>query len=161
MKKIQEILFLLNKNPSSSYVSQCLCFFKTSSPRLNYFVYILLSHFLCSLSLSLSSLYTTVHLDYGSFINHLLVTLIPSMLSITHPSPWYHCYHYQLPIFYTTQTAIDKRIKEGIQHNKIYTMTARQSTPTSDHSHSDNVRKRVCKACDRCRLKKSKVSNSN
>lgn len=37
-------------------------------------------------------------------------------------------------------------------------MAARQSTPTSEHSHSDsNVRKRVCKACDRCRLKKSKV----
>ncbi|KAJ5154107.1 uncharacterized protein N7500_009546 [Penicillium coprophilum] len=36
-------------------------------------------------------------------------------------------------------------------------MAARQSTPTSD-SHSDsNVRKRVCKACDRCRLKKSKT----
>lgn len=34
-------------------------------------------------------------------------------------------------------------------------MAARQSTPDS---HSDNVRKRVCKACDRCRLKKSKVS---
>lgn len=39
-------------------------------------------------------------------------------------------------------------------------MTARQTSPTSDHSHSDNVRKRVCKACDRCRLKKSKVSGS-
>lgn len=37
-------------------------------------------------------------------------------------------------------------------------MAARQSTPASEHSHSDsNVRKRVCKACDRCRLKKSKV----
>ena len=42
-------------------------------------------------------------------------------------------------------------------------MAARQSSPasTSDHftsSHSDNgIRKRVCKACDRCRLKKSKV----
>ena len=37
-------------------------------------------------------------------------------------------------------------------------MTARQSSPTSENSHSDaNVRKRVCKACDRCRLKKSKV----
>ncbi|GLA31463.1 hypothetical protein AnigIFM63326_010135 [Aspergillus niger] len=41
-------------------------------------------------------------------------------------------------------------------------MTARQSSPTSDHSHSDgNVRKRVCKACDRCRLKKSKCDGSN
>lgn len=40
-----------------------------------------------------------------------------------------------------------------------YAMTARQSTPASEHSHSDSgVRKRVCKACDRCRLKKSKVS---
>lgn len=38
-------------------------------------------------------------------------------------------------------------------------MTARQSSPTSDTlAHSDSgVRKRVCKACDRCRLKKSKV----
>lgn len=38
-------------------------------------------------------------------------------------------------------------------------MTARQSSPSSEHSaHSDSgVRKRVCKACDRCRLKKSKV----
>lgn len=37
-------------------------------------------------------------------------------------------------------------------------MAARQSTPASEHSHSgDGVRKRVCKACDRCRLKKSKV----
>lgn len=48
-------------------------------------------------------------------------------------------------------------------HKYIYmrTMTARQSSPTSDHSHSDgNVRKRVCKACDRCRLKKSKVSQA-
>ncbi|RAL06339.1 Zn(II)2Cys6 transcription factor domain-containing protein, partial [Aspergillus ibericus CBS 121593] len=42
------------------------------------------------------------------------------------------------------------------------TMTARQSSPTSDHSHSDgNVRKRVCKACDRCRLKKSKCDGAN
>ncbi|KAJ5692112.1 hypothetical protein N7462_001535 [Penicillium macrosclerotiorum] len=39
-------------------------------------------------------------------------------------------------------------------------MAARQSTPTSDHSHSDNVRKRVCKACDRCRLKKSKTDTA-
>ncbi|EIT83381.1 hypothetical protein AO1008_03711 [Aspergillus oryzae 100-8] len=39
-------------------------------------------------------------------------------------------------------------------------MAARQSTPMADHSHSDNVRKRVCKACDRCRLKKSKVCAS-
>ncbi|KAL2862944.1 Zn(II)2Cys6 transcription factor domain-containing protein [Aspergillus lucknowensis] len=40
-------------------------------------------------------------------------------------------------------------------------MTARQSTPSSDHSHSDNgVRKRVCKACDRCRLKKSKCDGA-
>ncbi|KAJ5124656.1 uncharacterized protein N7515_008481 [Penicillium bovifimosum] len=41
-------------------------------------------------------------------------------------------------------------------------MTARQSTPSSEHSHSDsNVRKRVCKACDRCRLKKSKCDGSS
>ncbi|KAI9928043.1 hypothetical protein ASPWEDRAFT_113645 [Aspergillus wentii DTO 134E9] len=41
-------------------------------------------------------------------------------------------------------------------------MTARQSSPTSDHSHSDsNVRKRVCKACDRCRLKKSKCDGAS
>ncbi|KAK9311344.1 hypothetical protein V1524DRAFT_473365 [Lipomyces starkeyi] len=41
-------------------------------------------------------------------------------------------------------------------------MAARQSTPTSDHSHSDgNVRKRVCKACDRCRLKKSKCDGAS
>ncbi|KAJ6132785.1 hypothetical protein N7471_008000 [Penicillium samsonianum] len=41
-------------------------------------------------------------------------------------------------------------------------MAARQSTPTSEHSHSDsNVRKRVCKACDRCRLKKSKCDGSS
>ncbi|KAI9373248.1 hypothetical protein BJX61DRAFT_504024 [Aspergillus egyptiacus] len=40
-------------------------------------------------------------------------------------------------------------------------MTARQSTPASDNSHSDNgVRKRVCKACDRCRLKKSKCDGA-
>lgn len=37
-------------------------------------------------------------------------------------------------------------------------MAARQSTPDS---HSDNVRKRVCKACDRCRLKKSKCDGSS
>ncbi|GAD92162.1 C6 transcription factor (Fcr1), putative [Paecilomyces variotii No. 5] len=42
-------------------------------------------------------------------------------------------------------------------------MTARQSTPPSDNnSHTDgNVRKRVCKACDRCRLKKSKCDGAN
>ncbi|KAF9887147.1 hypothetical protein FE257_010522 [Aspergillus nanangensis] len=41
-------------------------------------------------------------------------------------------------------------------------MTARQSSPTSENSHSDNnVRKRVCKACDRCRLKKSKCDGGN
>ncbi|KAJ5594516.1 uncharacterized protein N7459_000724 [Penicillium hispanicum] len=40
-------------------------------------------------------------------------------------------------------------------------MAARQSTPTSDHSHADNMRKRVCKACDRCRLKKSKCDGAN
>ncbi|KAJ5864354.1 uncharacterized protein N7529_006270 [Penicillium soppii] len=41
-------------------------------------------------------------------------------------------------------------------------MAARQSSPTSEHSHSDsNVRKRVCKACDRCRLKKSKCDGSS
>ncbi|KAB8076719.1 hypothetical protein BDV29DRAFT_169639 [Aspergillus leporis] len=41
-------------------------------------------------------------------------------------------------------------------------MTARQTSPTSDNSHSDsNVRKRVCKACDRCRLKKSKCDGGN
>ncbi|KAH8688856.1 putative C6 transcription factor [Talaromyces proteolyticus] len=41
-------------------------------------------------------------------------------------------------------------------------MTARQSTPSSEHSaHSDNVRKRVCKACDRCRLKKSKCDGAS
>ncbi|KAF7715609.1 Fungal Zn(2)-Cys(6) binuclear cluster domain-containing protein [Penicillium ucsense] len=41
-------------------------------------------------------------------------------------------------------------------------MAARQSTPSSDHSHSsDGVRKRVCKACDRCRLKKSKCDGSS
>ncbi|KAN0082075.1 hypothetical protein V8E54_003373 [Elaphomyces granulatus] len=42
-------------------------------------------------------------------------------------------------------------------------MTARQSSPSSEHSpHSDsNVRKRVCKACDRCRLKKSKCDGAN
>lgn len=40
-------------------------------------------------------------------------------------------------------------------------MTARQSTPASEHSHSDSgVRKRVCKACDRCRLKKSKCDGA-
>ncbi|GES65555.1 Zn(II)2Cys6 transcription factor [Aspergillus terreus] len=40
-------------------------------------------------------------------------------------------------------------------------MTPRQSSP-SEHSHSDNnVRKRVCKACDRCRLKKSKCDGGN
>lgn len=37
-------------------------------------------------------------------------------------------------------------------------MAARQSTPDS---HSDNVRKRVCKACDRCRLKKSKCDGAS
>lgn len=35
-------------------------------------------------------------------------------------------------------------------------MAARQSSPSETHSDA-NVRKRVCKACDRCRLKKSKV----
>ncbi|PCG90484.1 Hypothetical protein PENO1_098970 [Penicillium occitanis (nom. inval.)] len=42
-------------------------------------------------------------------------------------------------------------------------MAARQSTPSSEHSaHSDsNVRKRVCKACDRCRLKKSKCDGAS
>jgi hypothetical protein len=40
------------------------------------------------------------------------------------------------------------------RYTHIHIMAARQSTPDS---HSDNVRKRVCKACDRCRLKKSKV----
>ncbi|GKZ86225.1 hypothetical protein AnigIFM56816_001277 [Aspergillus niger] len=40
-------------------------------------------------------------------------------------------------------------------------MAARQSTPTADHSHSDNGRKRVCKACNRCRLKKSKCDGAN
>ncbi|KAJ5219821.1 hypothetical protein N7468_009025 [Penicillium chermesinum] len=41
-------------------------------------------------------------------------------------------------------------------------MAARQSTPASEHSHSgDGVRKRVCKACDRCRLKKSKCDGSS
>ncbi|KAL6233517.1 hypothetical protein BDW75DRAFT_187724 [Aspergillus navahoensis] len=40
-------------------------------------------------------------------------------------------------------------------------MTARQSTPSSENSHSDSgVRKRVCKACDRCRLKKSKCDGA-
>ncbi|KAL4805275.1 hypothetical protein BDV18DRAFT_140585 [Aspergillus unguis] len=40
-------------------------------------------------------------------------------------------------------------------------MAARQSTPASDNSHSDSgVRKRVCKACDRCRLKKSKCDGA-
>ncbi|KAL4783936.1 hypothetical protein BJX76DRAFT_357499 [Aspergillus varians] len=40
-------------------------------------------------------------------------------------------------------------------------MTARQSTPASENSHSDSgVRKRVCKACDRCRLKKSKCDGA-
>ena len=38
-------------------------------------------------------------------------------------------------------------------------MNAHQSLTTSCYSHSDsNLRKRVSKACDRCRLKKSKVS---
>ncbi|KAJ5885288.1 hypothetical protein N7495_009798 [Penicillium taxi] len=41
-------------------------------------------------------------------------------------------------------------------------MAARQSTPSSEHSHSDGgVRKRVCKACDRCRLKKSKCDGAS
>ncbi|EEA19684.1 Fluconazole resistance protein 1 [Talaromyces marneffei ATCC 18224] len=42
-------------------------------------------------------------------------------------------------------------------------MAARQSSPSSEHSaHSDsNVRKRVCKACDRCRLKKSKCDGAS
>lgn len=42
-------------------------------------------------------------------------------------------------------------------------MTARQSSPTSEVlAHSDGgVRKRVCKACDRCRLKKSKCDGSS
>ncbi|PKY07716.1 hypothetical protein P168DRAFT_313865 [Aspergillus campestris IBT 28561] len=41
-------------------------------------------------------------------------------------------------------------------------LKARQSSPTSDHSNSDgNIRKRVCKACDRCRLKKSKCDGTN
>ncbi|RDH26194.1 hypothetical protein BDQ94DRAFT_43185 [Aspergillus welwitschiae] len=40
-------------------------------------------------------------------------------------------------------------------------MTPRQPS-TSEHSHYDNnVRKRVCKACDRCRLKKSKCDGGN
>ncbi|KAL4907632.1 hypothetical protein BDW74DRAFT_147898 [Aspergillus multicolor] len=40
-------------------------------------------------------------------------------------------------------------------------MTARQSTPASENSHSDSgIRKRVCKACDRCRLKKSKCDGA-
>ncbi|KKK14794.1 hypothetical protein P175DRAFT_0510407 [Aspergillus ochraceoroseus IBT 24754] len=40
-------------------------------------------------------------------------------------------------------------------------MTARQPSPISDNSHSDGgVRKRVCKACDRCRLKKSKCDGA-
>ncbi|KAJ5675119.1 uncharacterized protein N7477_005053 [Penicillium maclennaniae] len=40
-------------------------------------------------------------------------------------------------------------------------MSSRQSTPMSDHSHAEGVRKRVCKACDRCRLKKSKCDGSS
>ncbi|KAJ5118117.1 hypothetical protein N7448_004236 [Penicillium atrosanguineum] len=40
-------------------------------------------------------------------------------------------------------------------------MSTRQSTPMSDHSHTDGIRKRVCKACDRCRLKKSKCDGSS
>ncbi|KAF3399822.1 Fluconazole resistance protein 1 [Penicillium rolfsii] len=40
-------------------------------------------------------------------------------------------------------------------------MAARQKTPSSDHSHADGIRKRVCKACDRCRLKKSKCDGSS
>ncbi|KAJ5114625.1 hypothetical protein NUU61_000384 [Penicillium alfredii] len=39
-------------------------------------------------------------------------------------------------------------------------MAARQSTPSDSHSDS-NVRKRVCKACDRCRLKKSKCDGAS
>ncbi|RMJ20781.1 C6 transcription factor, partial [Aspergillus sp. HF37] len=39
-------------------------------------------------------------------------------------------------------------------------MTARQSSP-SDAPSDSNVRKRVCKACDRCRLKKSKCDGAN
>ncbi|PIG89332.1 hypothetical protein AARAC_006541 [Aspergillus arachidicola] len=36
-------------------------------------------------------------------------------------------------------------------------MAARRLTPSSEHSHStSSIRKKVCKACDRCRLKKSK-----
>lgn len=40
-------------------------------------------------------------------------------------------------------------------------MTVSKSSPTSDHSHPDNVRKRVCKACDWCRLKKCKCDGSS
>ncbi|KAJ5410632.1 uncharacterized protein N7487_004991 [Penicillium crustosum] len=40
-------------------------------------------------------------------------------------------------------------------------MAARRLTPTFDHVHSDHVHKRVCKACDRCRLKKSKCDGTS
>lgn len=39
-------------------------------------------------------------------------------------------------------------------------MTGSVSKPSSRHSHFENVRKRVCKACDRCRLKKSKCDGA-
>ncbi|KAJ5546947.1 hypothetical protein N7494_004532 [Penicillium frequentans] len=39
-------------------------------------------------------------------------------------------------------------------------MAARTSRSSSDDSHLEHVRKRVCKACDRCRLKKSKCDEA-
>ncbi|CAP78992.1 hypothetical protein N7489_004637 [Penicillium chrysogenum] len=40
-------------------------------------------------------------------------------------------------------------------------MAARQSTSGSNHLRSHNVRKRACKACDRCRLRKSKCDGAS
>ncbi|KAL3478579.1 hypothetical protein BJX99DRAFT_256475 [Aspergillus californicus] len=40
-------------------------------------------------------------------------------------------------------------------------MATRKPTPSTDDSSQNKVRKRVCKACDRCRLKKSKCDGAN
>lgn len=46
-----------------------------------------------------------------------------------------------------------------LQQQSLFMLTPDRS-PSMDSPTENNIRKRVCKACDRCRLKKSKVGGS-
>ncbi|KAL4894326.1 hypothetical protein BDV59DRAFT_176227 [Aspergillus ambiguus] len=107
-------------------------------------------------SITSSSAGSPLHWFYPNLLPVVVSSLRP--LSYVCPSSIYINILVQLASTPRFLSLFPARLRIPVHPLQQIIMTPRQSSPDS---HSDNVRKRVCKACDRCRLKKSKCDGGN